>query len=77
MKCPKCKAEMKRIKHGDVAIDSCDLCYGIWLDKGELEKVSATKAENLEKAKHAINSMINTDSKVIEEKSYNCPLCDK
>lgn len=37
--CPNCKVEMKSINREDIEIDVCTNCYGIWLDKGELEKL--------------------------------------
>jgi len=38
--CPVCQAPMREIgKHG-VMIDTCTQCRGVWLDRGELEKLS-------------------------------------
>ena len=37
MKCPKCGAMLEEIVFGNVYIDKCFGCEGIWLDKGELE----------------------------------------
>ncbi|MBI4845380.1 MAG: zf-TFIIB domain-containing protein [Candidatus Omnitrophica bacterium] len=75
MKCPVCKAELKKVKRGDVVIDSCDLCYGIWLDRGELEKVASYTDETLKKTVNRIKSILNSENAVVEEKSYSCPLC--
>ncbi|MGD9359708.1 MAG: zf-TFIIB domain-containing protein [Desulfobacterales bacterium] len=36
MHCPKCHEAMKPLKIGDVEIDECRQCRGIWFDKGEL-----------------------------------------
>lgn len=44
MQCPKCEVEMDEVRKLDVIIDSCSRCGGIWLDKGELEKIR--KAES-------------------------------
>lgn len=39
MNCPKCNtALLMSDKHG-VEIDYCPTCRGIWLDRGELEKI--------------------------------------
>jgi uncharacterized protein len=36
MICPKCSNEMTQvIKHG-LSIDTCSVCGGVWLDKGQL-----------------------------------------
>ena len=45
MKCPKCGSDLEEINHGDVKIDQCGKCKGIWLDQGELELLTRGKAE--------------------------------
>jgi uncharacterized protein len=37
MKCPKCGADLTEERFGDVAVDICPECSGMWLDAGELE----------------------------------------
>ncbi len=32
---------MREVNHLDVAIDTCTNCRGVWLDRGELEKIAA------------------------------------
>jgi hypothetical protein len=39
--CPNCNASMTEIKRNDVAFDMCPTCRGVWLDRGELEKIIA------------------------------------
>jgi Zn-finger nucleic acid-binding protein len=39
--CPNCNASMQEVKREDVAIDMCPSCRGVWLDRGELEKLLA------------------------------------
>ena len=41
MQCPKCRStlEEKPVKQGDIRVDCCPRCRGIWFDAGELEKV--------------------------------------
>jgi len=39
MKCPKCGMQLEEIAFGDVRLDKCFSCEGIWLDKGELEVI--------------------------------------
>ena len=39
MKCPKCTSEMNEEKHHQLETDHCPSCGGVFLDKGELEKV--------------------------------------
>jgi len=40
MKCPKCGMQLDEITLGDVQVDKCFNCQGLWLDAGELEKIS-------------------------------------
>jgi hypothetical protein len=39
MKCPKCGMDLQAIRRGEVEIDTCFGCQGIWLDAGELEQI--------------------------------------
>ncbi|MDI6765942.1 MAG: zf-TFIIB domain-containing protein [Bacteroidota bacterium] len=44
MHCPKCGSELQTITYQEVEIDRCFSCNGLWLDEGELEKISKTDA---------------------------------
>lgn len=44
MTCPKCGGEMRRYERNGVDVDQCADCRGIFLDKGELERL--TEAES-------------------------------
>ena len=37
MKCPKCGADLEEKAFGEVKVDVCPECDGVWLDKGEME----------------------------------------
>lgn len=39
LKCPKCVAPMRAIERNGVVIDRCTECGGIFLDRGELERL--------------------------------------
>lgn len=39
MKCPSCNAELKMADRQGVEIDYCPQCRGVWLDRGELDKI--------------------------------------
>lgn len=49
MRCPLCEVSMKEVERRGVMIDVCPECRGVWLDRGELEKLLAT-AEGYEEA---------------------------
>jgi Zn-finger nucleic acid-binding protein len=39
MNCPVCDAKMRSVEKHGVEADICPDCKGIWLDRGELEKI--------------------------------------
>lgn len=39
MECPVCKTELNLTERSGVEIDYCPKCRGIWLDRGELDKI--------------------------------------
>ena len=62
MKCPVCKdVTLLMSERRGVEIDYCPECRGIWLDRGELEKI-------MEKEDAYINKEVKEESKHYEEK---------
>ena len=47
MKCPSCEELLIMTERQSVEIDYCPKCRGVWLDKGELDKIieKSTAAE--------------------------------
>lgn len=41
MTCPNCSAPLVIVERLDVEIDYCPDCRGVWLDRGELDKIIA------------------------------------
>jgi len=39
MNCPVCQVELKIADRQGVEIDYCPKCRGVWLDRGELDKI--------------------------------------
>ncbi|MDD5746042.1 MAG: zf-TFIIB domain-containing protein [Candidatus Omnitrophica bacterium] len=76
MKCPQCKGVMQKVKRSDVTVDSCGLCYGIWLDKGELEKIVSYKNAAPDTAINTLQSLLKQERTLIEKQSLSCPCCD-
>ena len=37
--CPKCRGEMRSYERNSVTVDQCGECRGIFLDRGELERL--------------------------------------
>jgi Zn-finger nucleic acid-binding protein len=44
MTCPKCHGDMRNYERSGVTIDQCGECRGIFLDRGELEKLFEAEA---------------------------------
>ena len=45
MNCPTCKTELKIADRQGVEIDYCPQCRGVWLDRGELDKIIERAAQ--------------------------------
>jgi Zn-finger nucleic acid-binding protein len=45
MTCPRCGVLLNELTKAGVLIDVCDRCHGAWLDRGELEKITARLRE--------------------------------
>ncbi|WP_148686540.1 zf-TFIIB domain-containing protein [Candidatus Nitrosocosmicus hydrocola] len=41
LRCPNCTTEMMLSNKNGVEIDHCPRCRGVWLDRGELEKITS------------------------------------
>ena len=39
MKCPQCNIDLLMTERQGIEIDYCSQCRGIWLDRGELDKI--------------------------------------
>lgn len=44
MNCPRCTSELRAVPRDGIEIDVCPTCKGVWLDSGELERL--TQAED-------------------------------
>jgi Zn-finger nucleic acid-binding protein len=45
MRCPHCDEELKMADRQGIEIDYCPKCRGVWLDRGELDKLIERSAE--------------------------------
>lgn len=41
LKCPKCGHGMEEVTYGEVTIDRCSNCMGLWFDTGEADKLKS------------------------------------
>jgi Zn-finger nucleic acid-binding protein len=47
MKCPIDNAELKMTERQGIEIDYCPQCRGVWLDRGELDKIIERSSQEL------------------------------
>lgn len=56
MNCPTCNVELKMTERQGVEIDYCSLCRGVWLDRGELDKIIERAASELQAPAAPVNA---------------------
>ena len=48
MTCPACGGELVEIERSGVRVDACRSCRGVWLDRGELDKIIERERSDLD-----------------------------
>ncbi len=63
MNCPNCEATLMMTERQGVEIDYCPKCRGVWLDKGELDKIieKSAAADSSQQLKQNDNKNRNQD----------------
>ena len=46
MKCPSCQVDLVMSERSGIEIDYCPQCRGVWLDRGELDKIIERNAQS-------------------------------
>ncbi|MGM5480693.1 MAG: zf-TFIIB domain-containing protein [Nanobdellota archaeon] len=64
LKCPRCCTKMDKIHKGGVTIDVCPHCKGIFLDDGEIDKLSLMAKKEFSTTNRASHSKKKTSKKV-------------
>ena len=72
LKCPKCDHGMEEISHGDVTIDRCTHCKGLWFDAGE-----ATQLKGIKGSEAVDIGDANEGWKWDSHADIDCPRCGK
>jgi Zn-finger nucleic acid-binding protein len=52
--CVKCTSVLDKSMVGEVEVDLCPSCGGLWLDSGELEKLGKGSKDDVEKLRNAL-----------------------
>lgn len=69
MNCPVCDAPLRAINKYGVEVDICPGCKGIWLDRGELEKIISMEAAG--GPAHEYATSVSMDTRRREEYPYH------
>ncbi len=67
MKCPVCNVTLNISERNNVEIDYCPECRGVWLDRGELDKI-LDKASQYEQPREYKNEYKETPREYKEQK---------
>ncbi|SMC79696.1 TFIIB-type zinc ribbon-containing protein [Pedobacter nyackensis] len=70
MKCPSCNETLLMSEKSGVEIDYCPNCRGIWLDRGELEKIIAHSANHYSKKENYDSDYKRYDNKDHDDDYY-------
>jgi len=63
MKCPNCEEILIMSERQGIEIDFCPKCRGVWLDRGELDKIieKSVSVDSSSNNKHSISGKENQD----------------
>ncbi|HWE30305.1 MAG TPA: zf-TFIIB domain-containing protein [Polyangia bacterium] len=71
--CVKCTSVLDKARVGDVEVDLCPSCGGLWLDHGEIERLGHGKPEDLGRLRTALAGTASPEP--VSEASTSCPAC--
>src|SRR5262245_57656352 len=73
MKCIKCDGELQLVRIGDVDVDQCDRCRGIWFDSGELAKIVGRR--DVDALRSKARESVLPEIKEFDKRRASCPRC--
>jgi uncharacterized protein len=68
MKCPNCNVNLVMTDRSGIEIDYCPECRGVWLDRGELDKIIDRSSQNI---KHFESSGYSENQRYSKDKEYH------
>ena len=71
MKCPNCDATLVMADRNGVEIDYCPNCRGVWLDRGELDKILERTADHYSKKENYREDYRDDDYKYQDPKYHD------
>jgi Zn-finger nucleic acid-binding protein len=71
--CVKCESVLDKSRVGDVEVDLCPSCGGLWLDHGEIERIGRGNSQDLAKLRTALTGSAQPEP--ASEMPTSCPAC--
>jgi Zn-finger nucleic acid-binding protein len=71
--CVKCTSILDKARVGDVEVDLCPSCGGLWLDHGEIERIGRGKSEEIERLRGALTGAVSPEP--ASDTTNSCPAC--
>jgi len=72
--CVKCTSILDKSMVGDVEVDLCPSCGGLWLDSGELEKLGHGSADDVSQLRNALTGSVAPEPP--SDTTTPCVACD-
>jgi len=69
MKCPVCSVDLTMSERQGIEIDYCPQCRGVWLDRGELDKI-IERSQAMPAETHPDRRDIREDKRPYEDKHH-------
>jgi Zn-finger nucleic acid-binding protein len=69
--CPNCDGSMQAVQRAGVEFDMCPRCRGVWLDRGELEKLMAAERDDAQATYNAPRTYDRPDHHHDQKKRYD------
>lgn len=71
MKCPVCKIDLVMSERSGVEIDYCPECRGVWLDRGELDKIIERSAINTPQPQQSVRQNYSENTQSRDQYQHN------
>ena len=79
MNCPRCKTALTpKIYEANIEVDTCATCGGLWLDKGELERIEETIEHDYSASLSAPENVVARTYEMANQSArpdIDCPKC--
>ena len=77
LQCPSCQVELNLIRMAGIDLDLCQVCTGVWFDKGEITEFVQKASENQrsQSFQELFRQIKNKSGKPRNRRFVDCPVC--